>query len=250
MLKRPHGLRCAILAAIAIPIVVMAGFSAEPTKAEKDDRSEARKELFDYLAEKCGRKPSGRSGPPAGKLPRAWTWEQYKTNEKNPKMLYYHISEHLQLVDKRYLSSKDEQVKRQGLGILVEACRCAYSRLKDQQLAKMICEVYLEPNLELADPRPWKYIAKPHIRELMASVYAELKDAPKLTEIYRKMVEEAPDRNTADGARLRLAQMLDRQERYEEAIKVLKEIDDHAGVEGGKRLISVIERKLKDKQGK
>lgn len=196
-----------------------------------------------YLYQKTGRVATGRLAP------NDLTWfscaEQYSTHAKNPKTLYALIDETLAAADARYLKSKEVETRRRGLGIAVEACRCAIDQLKDRKLAVAICESYLRPHLNDADERHWKYLGKQNVLEVMADSFAEAEDAEKFMEVLVQLVENAHNQNTGDGARLRLAQVLDRAEKYPEALAVLKEIDEKAGVGGARRLIPLIEKKVK-----
>lgn len=185
------------------------------------------------------------------KSPWVWCWEQYEAVPKqNPKVLYGLIADHLLIADTRYLKSKEIEERRKGLGMAVEACRCATHRLKDTALAVQIAEGYLKPHLDDADSVQFKYLGRANVIEAIVDVYAEAKDAPKLIDAFKLLVRDAPNRNTADAGRLRLAQVLDRQGEYAEAIRYLKEIDDKEGVAGAKRLIPELEKKLKAKQAK
>lgn len=216
--------------------------------AKPNSIEEMKQAIRFYLQKKSGKVASGDGVP--DKSPWVWCGEQYLANKKNPKELYRLIGEHLLIADKRYLNSQDVETRRKGLGMAFQACQCSTHTLLDKWLSVQITEAYLEPHLEDADPRHWKYLGKQQILEGMASAYAEARDADKYMEILKRLIYNAHNRNTADGARMRLAQMLDRKGQYEEAIRCLQEIDEKAGVGGARRLIPDIEKKLKMKQKK
>jgi hypothetical protein len=236
--------------AAVILLLLLAGMvqAADPAK-EKELTPEQRKQaLRRYLQKKAGRPPTGVASPKKD----AWVWsnQQYLDYEKSPQALYALISNHLLLADRRYLYRTEIAERRQGLGLGLEACRCATHMLKDKWMAIEICEVYVRPNLDASTQEHWKYLGKQNNLEAVADAYAFVEDAPKLAEVYKLMVDNAHNRNTADAARMRLAQVLARQEKYEEAIKYLKEIDDKAGVAGAKRLLPDYQAKLKAQSAK
>jgi tetratricopeptide (TPR) repeat protein len=211
--------------------------------------AEIQQNIRRYLMRKTRRVAAGSALP--AKTPWVWCWEQYEAVPKqDPKGIYALVSEHLAIADRRYLNSKTVEERRKGLGMAVEACRCATHRLKDATLAVQIAEGYLKPHLDDADSVQWKYLGRQNVIEAIVDVFAEAKDAPKLIEAFKLLVRDAPNRNTGDAARLRLAQVLDRQGEYAEAIRYLKEIDDKEGVAGAKRLIPELEKKLKAKEKK
>jgi pentatricopeptide repeat protein len=84
----------------------------------------------------------------------------------------------------------------------------------------------------------------------MVDAYAEAHNAEKMIELFRLMIEKATNRNTADGARLRLSQVLEGVGKLEEAIACLKKIDDEAGVAGAKQRIPELEQKVTEKKRK
>ena len=203
-------------------------------------------EIRQYLLKKTGKNAAGTALP--AKSPWVWCSEQYDAVPKqDPKILYGLIAEHVAIADNRFLKSKDVDERRKGLGMVSEAGQCASQRVKDHVLAVKICEGYLMPHFEAADERHWKYLGRQNILEVMMDIYAEAKDPKKMIEIGKLLLANAPNRNTADGARLRLAQLLDQQGDYREALRYLKEIDEDAGVGGARRLIPIIEKKLKMK---
>jgi tetratricopeptide (TPR) repeat protein len=209
--------------------------------------AEMKQAIQKYVFEKTGKRPAGTSVPKG--TPWVWAGLVYEAVPKqDPKTLYRWVGEHLLVADKRYLASKTDAERQKGLGLVSEACNCAVHRLKDGKLAVMICEAYVLPNLDAADSRHWKYLGRQNIIEVAIGAYAEAKDADNMGKMLKQAIDNAHNRNTADAARFRLAQVLDRQGKYEEALQYLKEIDENEGVGGARRLIPDIEKKLKDKQ--
>lgn len=232
------------LASLAMLAVVAAFLTAEEEPASPTG---LRDTVRRYLSQKTGKTATGAAVPKGS--PWVWCAEQYEAVPKqDPKVLYGLIAEHLAIAEKRFLQAKTVEDRRKGLGMVSEACQCAGQRLKDDWLAVQICEGYLIPNLEAADDRHWKYLGRQQILETIADVYAQAKDADKFIRTLQAILENAHNRNTADAARLRLAQMLDKQGKYQEALRYLKEIDEKEGVGGARKLIPEIEKKLKAKK--
>ncbi|MBY0522744.1 MAG: tetratricopeptide repeat protein [Gemmataceae bacterium] len=219
----------------------------DPKEKKGPNIAETKQAILKHIVQKTGKPVLGTSVPKGS--PWVWAMETYEaTPKQDPKLLYGWVGEHLVVADKRYLASKQVEERRKGLGLVCEACNCAAHRLKDTKLAVQICETYVLPNIDAADERHWKYLGKQNILEVAVGAYAEAKDADNMAEMLKLCIENAHNRNTADGARLRLARVLERQEKYEEALKYLKEIDPNEGVGGGRLLIPDIEKKLKAKK--
>jgi len=202
--------------------------------------------VYAYLLKKSGKAPVATGTPK--KTPWVWCWEHYEKAPKgNQQALYSMISDHLAVADRAFLQSKEAEQRRKGLGMAFEATRCALARLGDKELAQQLCEAYLVPHLDDADSVPWNYLAKQNILEGIADVYAEAKNAKKLTETFQQLIASAPNQNTADAARLRLAQLLAREGKNDAAIQLLKEIDGKEGIGTGKALLAELEKKVKGK---
>jgi hypothetical protein len=211
-----------------------------------DPAAEGRLAIRRHVAKKAGRRAV--IVAVTGKDAWAFCAEQYLDHEKDPRALYGLIGNHLLTADSQFLSSKKIVERRKGLGMALEACNCATHDLKDKWLATQIATVYLRPNLDAADRVRWKYLNAQTVLEAMADAYAAAQDAHNLAETYQSMIELAPNRNTADAARMRLATLLARHGAYEPALNHLRAIDDDSGVAGAKRLIPEFEAKLKEKQ--
>lgn len=96
----------------------------------------------------------------------------------------------------------------------------------------------------------WEYLSKEGVIEVLVDVYANAKEAKKLVEAFRLLIVHAHNRNRKDAARLRLAQVLDREGEYVEALNLLGDIDESEGVGGARRLIPGLQKKLAEKQAK
>lgn len=233
------------LVVIGAAMAVLAGAK----QVEELSPAERKKAIQKYLAAKTGRAATGNSLPKGE--PWGWARQQYMAVPKqDPKLLAAWIAEHLLVADRRYLASKKLEERRKGLGIVQEAAKCASDRIKDHKLAVEIVEVYVLPSLDAADERSWKYLGKQNVLEAVAGVYAEAQDAAKFGQTLKRLIDNAPNRNTADAARFRLAQLLDREGKYEEALKHLKEIDPEEGIGNALNMIPKVEKKLRDKAAK
>jgi hypothetical protein len=221
--------------------LLLVAFGA-PSSSAADPKASEKPSIYRYLATKTGKAARGNLAPT--KTPWVWCWEQYQAcPPDNKRQLYSLVAEHLALADGKYLSSKEVATRRKGLGIAKEACRCAVTRLADQQLATAIADLYILPHLNDADPLPWNALAAHQVLESAADAYAAAKNSAKLAKAFELLVEHAPNRNTADAARFRLAQLLSREGRTKEALRLLGEIDENEGVGGARRMISALEKK-------
>lgn len=94
--------------------------------------AEIKQAMFRELFLKNGKHPSGNSVPKG--TPWVWSWEQYDAvPKKDQKTLYRLVAEHLLIADNKYIKSKEIEIRRDGLGLAVEACRCSTHRLNDHQ---------------------------------------------------------------------------------------------------------------------
>ena len=225
--------------------------SGAPKAKEKADPKVAdlKRAIQKYLAQKSGRTVRGNSvikGDPA-----VWVFQTYEAVPKqNPKTLNAWVAEHLLIADNRFLNGKTVEQRRKGLSMVCWVCRCAYRRLKDGPLARQIADAYIMPYLKDADPNPSSYLSKQELLEIAVSAYAAAKDADKFLAGLKMLLDNAPNPNAADRARLRLAIFLDRQGQYMEALAYLKQIDPNEGVGGARVLIPEIEKKLQEQKRK
>ncbi|MBY0526607.1 MAG: hypothetical protein K2R98_24640 [Gemmataceae bacterium] len=221
----------------------------EPKEKKGPTTCEMKQAIQRYITQKSGKQAFGTSVPKGD--PSVWAWETYEASKKQDnKILYAWIAEHLLVADKRYLSSTERTERRKGLGVASKACQCALSRLKDSTLAVKIADTYIIPHLGDASLTHYDYLGAENVIEVAISAYAEAQDSHKFVHGLGLLLESAHNRNTADATRLRLAVFLHREGRHEEALHYLNSIDDNSGVDGAKKLIPQVEKKIRERTKK
>jgi tetratricopeptide (TPR) repeat protein/DNA-directed RNA polymerase subunit RPC12/RpoP len=215
------------------------------SSATATEESAAKRKTVRRILEKSGtEKISIRAIPEADK--NAWALaRKQEALSGNPAKLYELLGEHLLAAD--HLLQHSERAQRQkGLAIAVQAARAARRLLNDAELAAAIADAFLLPHVEsAADERPYVWLSRDNVFDEAIAAYKLAGDVLRQTAAYQMMLQLAPNRNTADFARLRLAQLCQKEGDHRRALDYLKAI--HAqpgGMSGVRRLIPGIEKKL------
>ncbi|MCL5104293.1 MAG: hypothetical protein M1133_09280 [Armatimonadetes bacterium] len=156
------------------------------------------------------------------------------------KILFWHTTESKNVINER----------RRAVGIALTAVIWASSMLNDDELAARICKDYLMPNLDAARPERWDYLSQETVLINVISVWQRTGEVDKVIDLYKWWITWDPCANSADANRIRLAEVLVGEERYEEAISYLQQIDDKGDCAAGKLLIPDMELKLKEQRSK
>jgi pentatricopeptide repeat protein len=172
-----------------------------------------------------------------------WCARQYDTASGDAKILNGQIAEHLLMAD-YLLNEKAESDKRRGLGLVLQASRCALIRLKDKELALAITDAYLLPSLQVADEKPTGWLSKRNVIEHAIRVYGETGQTDKLIAAYKMFIAAAPSKNAADFARIQLAQIHAKNGRFEEAKQFLSEMEEEKTKAVGQKMMKSLEVKL------
>jgi tetratricopeptide (TPR) repeat protein len=209
--------------------------SSEPLpKLLPKDIEHEREWIVRYLLEKVGGTISVNSIPALDE--NAWYCARlYDAAAKDAAAVLKLVAQHLLIAD-HLLMNKDILQRRQGLVVAVQTARCARSSLKDMLLATAITDVYVLPNLDAADEREWVMMSKSGILEDVIATYSATKDSDKLAAAYQLFIEHAPQ-HRADAARLKLAQLYQKQGQREKALEYLNEIKPTGNVRGGRNSI-------------
>jgi tetratricopeptide (TPR) repeat protein len=176
----------------------------------------------------------------------AWAFaRQYEANAKDPKKLYALLGQHL-LMAEHLLGQTDLSLRRKGLAIAVQAANGAADQLKDPALAVAISDAFLLPNFEeVGHDRPSEWLSKVSVLEEAIVAYIKADDEVRQYAAYQLLLKLAPDRNTADFVRFKIAQLDTKAGRHEQALKFLNGIEPgKGGMSGVRRLMPGIERKL------
>jgi tetratricopeptide (TPR) repeat protein len=213
-------------------------------QAPEKEVAERQQSVRRYLLQK-----TGPVSPPAAPAEDAYLWcrRRYEAASKQKDartVLYRLIHMDVRLAEKLLIGPKADQ-KLEGLGVALEAAEWSSNQLKDHPLAVAICNAYVMPNLEFADRRHWIVLGNHDIVERSIVIYLDAGDKTRYVEAYQVLLKIAHNRNTADAARVRLAEEMEKQGKYAEAIRYLQEIDDNEGLGGAKLRIPVLQAKLK-----
>jgi hypothetical protein len=132
------------------------------------------------------------------------------------------------------------------LAIAVQAVRTARRLLKDAELATAIADSFLLPYVEtVADERSYVWLSRANVLDEAIAAYKLAGDFVRQTAAYQMLLKFASNRNTADFARLRLAQLSQQDGNHQKALDYLKGIQSSGGgMAGVRRLIPGIEKKL------
>jgi hypothetical protein len=213
------------------------------SKDQPKTMGEEREWLIRYLLEKNGGTVSVNSMPAFDE--NAWICaRQYDAASKDTATLYILVGQHMLIADD-LLQKKDALQKQQGLAVSVQAARCARNKLKDNLLATAITDVYILPNLDLADEREWTMMSKTSILEDVIATYSQAKATEKLANAYKLFIASAPA-HRADVARLKLAQLYEKQGQREKAVDSLNEIKPNGSVRGARSLIPKLQNDTKN----
>lgn len=222
-------------------LVTLAATSAAQTS---DD---AKRELFRYLDEQGGQDVA--VPQPAAVQPAYWYEcpRQYRAAGDDRKAIYSLVAGHLKLAD-TLLARADPERRRVGLGIARQAASCAIRKLNDHKLAIAICDQMLLPNLDAANKEHWRQLNKIMVICTAAYVYRITNQTDKWVNACRLRLEQAYSRNSADVARIKLAEALAARGDYEEAIVQLEGIDENGSLASTRRMIPRYRQRIKERK--
>lgn len=228
-----------LIIVVAVPLLVLYGTSREhggpvqPAKSDvatmsqpaavsgADEIARRRKELWTHLAKAAGKIPAA----PSAATQQLKTWypclETYAAAGSDRAKLYSLLVDHLVFAESE-IKGIDANRRRLGLGVACEATKCALTRLKDKFLAVALSDVYLLPNVELADRRNSQPLSREDVIGLACRVYCETGQTVKYMDACRLRVRYADNPNSADAARYTLASLLEKQGRDKEALEQLE----------------------------
>jgi tetratricopeptide (TPR) repeat protein len=213
-------------------------------------QSQLKRSIARKILERSGQDTIAVTTLPKGDKDGWWCVKWYDSAADEPKRLYRYLGEHLLIADHYLANGENIAQKRQGLGIALHAATALNDGNVDRTLAAAICDAFVLPNLELAAPGQCDWTSERNILEQLGIIFEEAKLPAKVEAVYKLLLEKAPNRNTADYARYKLAQLYFEKARYEEALACLKAIDPKEGMGGVKEFIPVVEKKMQGKAQK
>lgn len=157
-----------------------------------------------------------------------WRRERLRAVGRDPKKLAVMMAENLR--EAAQLSASDlESARRQSLPLAQEVAILAAMRLKDPILCARVFEGFVLPFLQAAPDRSSAefFLSKKQILQDVCSAYRQSGEAEKLFEATAVLVivaEKEGDTESADWARIKLAEGLAARKRYQDAINALKAV--------------------------
>jgi len=221
-----------------------------PELADKILPIEARQAVQRYLTMKAG---TVAMSPVPQDGPASWCFKQYEAaaKTKDARITYRLISSHLQRAS-QLLDGADAQNHTMGLAMVMASANCAMERLKDGWLASHIVDGYLLGHLDRANPSDQSYVGKTSLLTIACAIYLQAGEVERYAAAYQEMLQHAlkkSDDNTADAARLKLADAMLKLNRPEKAKEYLDAIGPQSSLSGGaSKLLPKVMAALKAKK--
>lgn len=200
--------------------------------------------VFAYLQEKTGQ-PSRTPSYPTNSL-LSWSLRRYNDAPDDPKTLYGLVAEDLHIAQS-LLIERNARQQRRGLQLANSANLKVAVRLRDKWLYARIHEGFLLPNLSAAPVEGWRIIGRQRLIEDAASAFAQSAEPDKQMAALQWLLVHADTPNLTDWARIQLAQAFAAQEKYEQAIALLRAVQT-PDMNGSKRLIAGWEQRLRSQR--
>ena len=121
-------------------------------------------------------------------------------------------------------------------------------KLDDVEWALSICDDYVLPHIKAAKPESYRYLSRQLVLDRVILIWIKGGKDDKAIETLSQTLDEDPIGTNADATRMRLAQVYEKDEKYQEAIDTLQEIDDKGDLAGAKQYIPELEKKLRGEQ--
>jgi hypothetical protein len=229
---------------IAVVVVAVLGglaFGArhyfQPAEPRPLTLAETREAVDKYLREKADRKEF-KSAIDFSKEKRPW--ETIRAQYDAPpdyKTVYRLLGEHLVFAE-TLLNSSDTRQQQSGLRLVMQLSDIASDVAVDDWLSARICEAYLLPNISKGEGSRKSAPKQDMIR--FAGRAMGRADAAAGDPANRK-----PWKRGGDEIRMRIANLLMESGQYEEAVSVLRTINDKAFTNAAQQQIVIAEQKLK-----
>jgi tetratricopeptide (TPR) repeat protein len=206
--------------------------------------AKVRGKVLAYLRESNGRTVQAPPAP-SGNAD-VWCIQRYDVAKSDKKKLLRLIAEDLALCG--VFASGDSAEQSQSVCIAIEASRCALTRLGDKNLSPSIIDAYVLPLFAQLPADSTTAGNQCDVLQTAGQLYFSSGRTDQSLAAYRMLREQAPNRNMSDFAAFKVAQVLESQQKYADAIRSLAEISDSDGMAGAKALISELRTKLRVQQ--
>ncbi len=166
-------------------------------------------------------------GTPAKYVQCGDQYREYKSNpQQHSKELYYLVGQHLLLAEAMF-SQDDEKVQLSGIGIANEVITILAQTLNDGPLAARVADAYLIPHLDLAPLKMYAVLNRRFLMTYAIRAYSFGERYDMLERVCGHAIQLYGDnRNSTDALRATLAKALMKQNKWDEAIQVLYDIQD------------------------
>jgi chromosome segregation ATPase len=163
------------------------------------------------------------------------------------KTLYELIGRHLALAEK-LLAARQFESNRTALTLAREAVEIATDPTEDPWLAARICQAYLWPNLEMADPPGRPPENAEALLQTCQAAFVRAGETNHVIQNYRLALQHAATERRRDLARYYLAFTLEQTGELHEAAQLYRQVQDSNLVAQAARRLTVVERKLQTPQ--
>ncbi len=142
------------------------------------------------------------------------------------KQMYYLVGQHLLLADAMFVQS-DPKVQLSGIGIANEVITVLAQTLKDGAMAARVADAYLIPHLDVAPLEMYAVLNRRFLLTYAIRAYSFGERYDRLEQVCGYAIQLYGDnRNSTDALRITLALALKKQNKWDEAILVLNDIQD------------------------
>jgi hypothetical protein len=162
--------------------------------------------------------------------------------------MYRLIGEQLWIVD-RLLTNKEPHRIEAGIMLAADTSRVALGDAGNPWLAARICEGYLWPQLGFAQSMGSGRVGVELLLDTADKAFREAGETNNIIRNYKLLIAKAGKSPQAETARVRLARLLEEQEKYAEALGYLREVRDTNKPVIAQRLAG-LEARVRQKEGR
>ncbi len=161
--------------------------------------------------------------------------------------IYLVVGQNLWIAD-RLLAGNDAAQQRLAVTLAGIAVEAANDAAQNPWLGARICEAYLWPNLERADPPDKPRQLLEQLLQTCNATYQRADESNNVIKNYQLMLRYVTNEPRADAARYSLAHMLELTGQWEQARRHYREIQHSNFLPAAEQGLSRVERKLEDQR--